>query len=139
MPVVDASIVVDWVAPDADPEGPAVRLLARWAASETPLLAPRILMEEVSNALVTGCRRGRWEGLAAGRAYAHLRRLPIALRDDAATLDRAWDLSRRHDNHPVYDMQYVALADQLGQQLFTADQALLQRLVQTEFVVGLPR
>lgn len=139
MPVVDASIVVDWVAPDADPDGPAVQLLTLWADAETTLLAPRILMEEVSNALLTGCRRGRWNGPAADRAYQHLRRLPIALRDDAATLGRAWDLSRRHDNHPVYDMLYVALADQHGEQMFTADQALLERMVLVDFVVGLPR
>lgn len=116
-----------------------MQLLFRWADTETTLHAPRILLEEVSNALVTGCRRGRWDGPAADRAYAHLRRLPIDIREDPATLDRAWELSRRHDNHPVYDMLYVALADQLGQQFFTADQALLRRLVLSDFVVGVRR
>lgn len=139
MPIIDASIVVDWVAPDSDPEGPAVQLLAEWAQSETVLLAPRILLEEVSNALLTGCRRGRWDGIAADQAFALLRRLPISLVDGASTLDRAWELSRRYDNHPVYDMLYVALADQHSQQLFTADQALLRRLVLLDFVVAPPR
>jgi len=43
MPVVDASVVVDWVAPAVDPAGPAARFLARLADADEPLLAPRLL------------------------------------------------------------------------------------------------
>lgn len=45
-------------------------MLDRLAAEEAELLPPPLLMEEVSNALLTGIRRGRWSGAAAdaGRA-----------------------------------------------------------------------
>jgi len=56
VPVVDPSVVVDWVAPNADPGLPALAALARLAADDAELLAPRLLMEEVSNALLTGVR-----------------------------------------------------------------------------------
>ncbi|HEY7043544.1 MAG TPA: type II toxin-antitoxin system VapC family toxin [Nocardioidaceae bacterium] len=128
MPVVDASVVVDWVAPDADPKGPAMRALLDLSQGEGRLLAPRLMPEEVSNALLTGVRRGRWDGEAADRAFAHLRDLPVDLVDTDADLDQAWELSRRYDEHPLYDLLYVAVARRLGEVLLTADRRLAGRL-----------
>lgn len=136
MPVVDASVVVDWVAPHVDPELPAVVVLAHLAAQDAELLAPRLLMQEVANALLTGIRRGRWSGLEADRAFALLRELPVRLVDESRDLDRAWDLSRRYDDHPIYDMLYVALAERSRTQLVTADAALRRVLVGFEWVIG---
>ncbi len=136
MPVVDASIVVDWVAPDVDPGMPAGVLLVQLAADNVDLLAPRLLMEEVSNALLTGIRRGRWSGQAADGARRLLRQLPVRLADEPRDLDRAWDLARRHDAHPIYDMLYVALAERRRTQLITADAALRQLLGDLDWVVA---
>lgn len=136
MPVVDASIVVDWVAPGIDSDGPAGRLLSRLASDGLPILGPRLLLEETANALVTGIRRGRWDGAQADEAFALLRQLPVRVVDVAADLDRAYELSRRYDEHPVYDLLYVAVAERLSEQLFTADVVLLRRLGTLPFVVG---
>ena len=136
MPVIDASVVVDWVAPGAPPDLPAVRLLARLAEQQAELLAPRVLMEEVSNALLTGVRRKRWSGVAADTARALLRELPLRLMDEPRDLDRAWDLARRYDNHPIYDLLYVALAERRQTQLVTADSALRHRLVGLSWIVS---
>lgn len=136
MPVVDASIVVDWVAPGVDTRGPAQRLLNRFARQATPVLAPRLVLEEAAKALVTGIRRGRWSGAQADAAFVLLRQLPINLVDQPADLDRAWELSRRFDEHPVYDLVYVAVAERLGEQLVTSDEALRSRLASMPFVVG---
>lgn len=136
MPVVDASVVVDWVAPDVDPDLPALAALERLAAEDADLLAPRLLMEEVSNALLTGVRRGRWSGPAADRARGVLRELPVRLVDEPRDLDRAWDLARRYDNHPIYDLLYVALAERRRTQLLTADTTLRRRLVGLDWLVG---
>lgn len=134
MPVVDASVVVDWVAPDSDPAGPARRLLDRWAQDEAAVLAPRLLLEEVGNALLTGVRRRRWSGAQADQAFAALLRLPVQLRDTPADVARAYELSRRHDEHPLYDMVYVAVAERLGERLVTADRRLVERLPLLPFV-----
>jgi len=136
VPVVDASVVVDWVAPGADPGLPALALLARLAAEDTELLGPRLLLEEVSNALLTGIRRGRWSGAAADRAQSLLRQLPVRLVDDPRDLSRAWDLARRFDAHPIYDMLYVALAERRGTQLITADDELRQLLGSFDWIVA---
>lgn len=134
VPVVDASVVVDWVAPDSDPAGPARRRLARWADEDATLLAPRLLLEEVGNALLTGVRRERWSGAQADAAFAALLRLPVQLRDTPADVTRAYELSRRHDEHPLYDMVYVAVAERLRERLVTADQRLVDRVPLLPFV-----
>ena len=136
MLTVDASVVVDWVAPDADPAGPARRLLMRLADQEELIAGPRLLLEEVSNALLSGLRRGRWDGAAADEAFDRLRRLPVQLLDTADDLTRAWELSRRYDGHPVYGMLYVALAERLGTRLVTADAALNRKAGRLAFVDG---
>ncbi len=51
-------------------------------------------------------------------------------------MDRAWDLARRYDNHPIYDLLYVALAERRRTQLVTADSTLRQRLVGLDWLVA---
>lgn len=128
--------MVDWVAPSADPASAAVVALRRLVAEDAELLAPRLLLEEVGNALLTGVRRARWTGLAADDAFRLLGELPVRVADEPRDLDRAWELARRHDNHPVYDMLYVALAERRSTTLVTADDALRRRLVDLPWVVA---
>ena len=94
------------------------------------------MIEEVSNALLTGVRRERWSGAAADAAQALLCRLPVRLLDEPRDLDRAWDLARRYDNHPVYDLVYVAVAERQRTQLITADSTLRRRLSDFDWLVA---
>jgi predicted nucleic acid-binding protein len=136
MPVVDASVVIDWVAPGVPASAPALKLFDRLARVSAEIVAPRLLFEEVSNALISGIRRRRWSGSAADASQRLLMTLPVRLADDHRDLRRAWELTRRHDNHPVYDMIYVALAERTATQLVTADEALRRRLVHFPWVVS---
>lgn len=136
MPVVDASVVIDWIAPGVATTAPAIKLLGRLARRSAEIVGPRLLFEEASNALLSGVRRRRWSGAAADASHRLLMRLPIRLTDDQRDLDRAWELARRHDNHPIYDMIYVALAERTTTELITADQALRHRLAHLAWVVG---
>ncbi len=111
MPVVDASVVVDWVAPRTPTDSPSMQVLSRLAAQRAELFAPRLLLEEVTNAIVTGIRRRRWTGSEADTAFLRMQTLPVRLVDTPADLDRAYELARRYDEHPVYDMLYVAVAE----------------------------
>ncbi len=95
------------------------------------------MLEEVANALLTGVRRLRWDGAAADTAFQFLTTLPVEIADAPGDLERAWDLSRRYDEHPVYDMLYVALAERVGEPLITADERLRERLAGRSTVVGL--
>jgi len=136
MPVIDASVVIDWVAPGVPATAPAVKLFDRLAQASAEIVGPRLLFEEVSNALISGIRRRRWSGAAADTSHRLLMSLPVRIADDRRDLGRAWELARRHDNHPIYDMIYVALAERTGLQLITADEALRSRLAHLAWVVA---
>lgn len=124
MAVVDASLVVDWVAPRGDPESWSRSVLTRLGSEGDPPLAPSLLWQEVGNALLTGVRRRRWSGAEADASFRLLLRLPLRRVDSALDLDRSFDLARRHDNHPIYDLVCVALALRLSQVLITQDRQL---------------
>ncbi|HEY6424501.1 MAG TPA: type II toxin-antitoxin system VapC family toxin [Pseudonocardiaceae bacterium] len=128
MAIVDASVVVEFVAPDADDTGAVQPLFDRWAQAGEDLHAPAMLPLEVMNALLTGVRRGRWDGQAADAAASFVATLPISLHDDGRDRNRAWELARRYDNYPIYEMLYVALAERLGEPLITVDDKLRRRL-----------
>jgi predicted nucleic acid-binding protein len=128
MPVLDASVVVDCISPDVPLSSSALRTLARLTSQGAELIGPRLVLAECASALLMGIRKGRWTGAAADRAFGFLLTLPIKLADEALHMDRAWDLSRRYDNHPIYDMVYVAVAEAARTDLITADETLRTRL-----------
>ncbi|MCW2783719.1 MAG: vapC3 [Marmoricola sp.] len=128
MPVLDASVVVEWISPVADPDGPEIRLMHRLARAGVVLHAPHLLIQEAGNVLLTGVRRGRWTPAEADEAFGDLDRLPLVRHADNNDLERAWELSRRYDEHPIYDMVYLAIAERLDEVLVTADQRLLDRV-----------
>lgn len=100
-------------------------------------MAPSLLWLEVSNVLLTGIRRRRWDGGFADAAYARCSQLPIRGADIPVDRERAFELARRYDNWPVYDMVYVALAERLGTEFYTADDSLRARLAHLPWVLGL--
>jgi len=136
MPVVDASVVVDLVAPDVGSDAPARLLFGKWAAAGVEPVAPGLLWLETANALLTGIRRGRWDGAAADAAAALLDALPLRRADLPRDQERAFELARRYDNWPVYDMLYLALAERLGTEFITADDKLRARLAHLGWVRG---
>src|SRR5437870_8038031 len=108
--VVDASVVIDWIAPGADPSSPSMKTLHRLIRANDPVIAPELLYVECASALVAGVRSSRWTGSDADSAYGLLVRLPVRAVTDGRYLDRACELSRRDDNHQVYDKVYAAIA-----------------------------
>jgi predicted nucleic acid-binding protein len=136
MPVVDASVVVDLVAPDVGRDAPARILFEKWASGRVEPVAPALLWLETQNALLTGVRRARWSGAAADAAAALLNRMPVQRIDSDGDRIRAFELARRYDNWPVDDMLYVALAERLGFELVTADDRLRDRLAHLGWVRG---
>lgn len=66
-----------------------------------------------------------------------LERIPLQRAPGAPDQARAFELARRYDNWPVYDMVYVALAERLGTELITADQRLRAPLAHLGWVRGI--
>jgi len=109
-------------------------LFAAWASTGAELLAPGLLWLEAENALLTGIRRGRWSGADADAAAALLDRIPVRRVTDDRDTGRAFELARRYDNWPVYDMLYVAIAERTGQEFVTSDGKLQARLAHLGWV-----
>lgn len=136
MPVLDASVVVDWVAPAHDADSAERRLLGRLIETGAELHAPHLLIQETADTLLSGVRRRHWTAAQADESFTILDRLPIVRHAENNDLERAWDLARRYDEHPFYDMVYVAMAERLGMVLITSDKRLRNRVRRPGLVVG---
>lgn len=82
------------------------------------LTAPAHLRVEVDSLLRGLERGGKLSGVEAAAAREVAGSLPIELWDWSLVADRAWEL---RENLTTYDAGYVALAEQLGAVLVTAD------------------
>src|SRR5438128_12292248 len=93
--VVDASVVIDWIAPGADPSSPSMKTLHRLFRANDPVIAPELLYVECASALVAGVRRRRWTGSDVDGAYGLLVRQPVRAVSDGRCLGPAWGRPRR--------------------------------------------
>ena len=117
MPVVDASVLVDYLVVGERSERTRFRLLR----GDEPLWAPHLVDAEVGHVLRRAVLTGE---LRPGRGQAALEDLadmPLGRAGHRALLGRAWAL---RTNVGFYDALYVALAERLGMPLVTLDARL---------------
>jgi predicted nucleic acid-binding protein len=121
---VDANLVVRLV---ADPKDESIwGLWEQWDAEGQRLAAPTLLYYEVANALYR-YRRQRLMSLSSVHlALKAAFSLPLHLFGEAALHQRALDLAERFSLPAAYDAHYLALAEQLGAEFWTADRRLVQ-------------
>ena len=112
MIVVDASAAVLALLADGD---------ARARLGTEHLAAPHLIDAEVLHTLGHQARRGVIDVADAARAVRSWRRLGVQRFPTVGMLERIWEL--RH-NVTSYDATYVALAEELGCPLLTADARL---------------
>lgn len=121
--VVDASVVLKW---QLDDEGDTAQALALRDAflvdGAAELHAPSLLAYELANAIHAATRRARVPPDLAGEALANLLDAGIELHPPSpiAALRRARELGISG-----YDAAYVALADELGVECWSADMQLV--------------
>lgn len=119
--VVDASVAIKWVIPEAGTRE-ALALL-----SAGGLCAPDLITAECANIL---WKKTRLQELTAEEASIAARLIEHAAFEIHPTrhlLQAATDLAIRID-HPAYDCVYLALALQEGGRLVTADARLIRKL-----------
>ncbi|HEY0329800.1 MAG TPA: type II toxin-antitoxin system VapC family toxin [Rhodopseudomonas sp.] len=124
--VIDASVAVKWLVPEEMSD------LARDIyGAEDRLVAPRLIMIEVANALARKTRQGL---LSQQEATYHFGTLPVLL-PDLVDVDDLIEPALRNAcalRHPVYDLIYLEAARRLDAQLVTADVRFLAKLAGTE-------
>ena len=121
--VIDASVVVEFLAPGR--YGEAADRLMGGLAWPTPLelLAPDLLFLEVAEALRKLAIRKAISTAAADRGVASLNKLAIGSVASGVLLVEAWTL---REVMTVYDASYAALARVLERPLITIDRKLLR-------------
>jgi predicted nucleic acid-binding protein len=120
--IVDASVILRAFFPDED-QARAQALVRQHVMGHVQLVAPTLLLYEVTNAVVQARRRGRISAEQAENTLASFEGLGIALRP--VTWQQILPLALRFDRS-AYDAAYLALAEATGQPLITGDRRLYQ-------------
>lgn len=129
--VVDSSVIIKWFVPEIY-EAEALRVRDGGA----PMHAPNFLDVEVGHILWKKILRGELARAAADDVLAQLPRQTIIRHDSAGLLKEAFEIACR-TGRTVYDYLYLALAVQLGGQMVTADERLVNSLVGTPWAAYL--
>ena len=118
--IVDASVLLSAYFPD-EAQVPAQELIREHVAGRRPLLAPTLLVYELTNAVVQAIRRERIDGETGEAILASFEGLQIELRP--ASWRQILPMAQRC-GRSAYDAAYLALAEATGQPLVTGDRRL---------------
>ena len=119
--VVDASLAFKWLVSEENSD--KARALSRsWADEGIQAAAPYLMPVEVTNALHRRVARGDLSVEDAIRLLGHLLASGIELRDVPDLHVRTLQLAGQLRQGAVYDAHYLALANVLGFEFWTADE-----------------
>jgi len=128
MPVIDANVALAWSIPSERTDA-AIRLLAE----PGDLLAPTLLIHEVTNAVWLMIRQGLISA-SDGDAIREDALAPMTFQySDQALAARALEIATEL-GHPAYDAFYIALAEAADTELVTADRRLVSKVERTRYV-----
>jgi predicted nucleic acid-binding protein len=119
--VVDASLAVMWSVPERFSDR-ALGRAALWAERGTRLLAPCLLVSEVTNGIYKRVVRGEMDLATAQQALEVALSFPIELREEPNVPARAMALAHEHRRPNAYDCYYLALAERNQCELWTGDE-----------------
>jgi len=119
--VVDASLAIKWVLKEPYAEE-ALVLAEEWAVAGTRPSAPCLLLVEATNVLHRRAMLGHISLSQARQLLAGLLDMGIEIRESPQIHFRAMELAQELERPAVYDTHYLALADILGCDLWTADE-----------------
>ena len=128
--VLDSSVAFKWLVPELNTDK-ALRLLDDYQKAIHDLLSPDILPVETTHALTRAERQGRVTPAQGNQLFIDLMDQVPTLHSYLPLLPRAFAISSAL-RVGVYDCIYVALAEQEGCELVTADDRLVNN-VQKQF------
>lgn len=123
MRVVDASVAVKLVLAEED-SGIARSLWGQWQEQGERVSSPPLFRAETTSTLRKRVYRADIDLATGEAAFAALRLLPVRIIEVPGLYDRAWVLARELNRPTIYDCIYLALAEALGCEFWTADTRL---------------
>lgn len=125
--VVDASVALKWFV-DEESSMAAKDLLR----SSIPLLAPDLIILEVTNGVWKKVLRGEIESIQARTIAMAMQHSDLELYPSATFNDRALEIALSLQ-HPIYDCLYLACAEATGGGVVTADRRFFNKATNSEF------
>ena len=122
---VDASFIIRLLTSD-DPQSFVIRLWIKWHEEGCPVVAPSLLYYEITNALHRYVVHGELIPEEASELLDVALKLDITLYGDADLHRRALKLAKNFSLPATYDAHYLALAERLGAEFWTADKRLVR-------------
>ena len=119
--VVDASLAVKWLVEEDDSDK-AHAVLQSWVARDVTRIAPHLMPFEVANALHRRVLRGELNVGDSTRMIARLLESRLELHHPPGLHVRALQLASQLNQGAAYDAHYLALAETVGCELWTADE-----------------
>lgn len=118
--VVDASLAAKWALPEPYTEQ-AFELAGRWANEGTTLIAPSLILAEISNAIYKRVRRRELDLKTAQQAIRVVLEFGIEIREEAGLQEHILALADELKMPTTYDAHYLALAEKYGCDFWTGD------------------
>jgi predicted nucleic acid-binding protein len=118
--VVDASVLLKLLLPEKESDL-VRRLWGHWLEQDTEIVAPFLLAYEVISVLRNKVFRGELPPEAGEAAFVAFRTQEISLLHPEGIEEKAWGLARRWNLPTGYDAAYLALAELLDYEFWTAD------------------
>ena len=118
--VVDASVACKWLV-EEEHSAKAETLARHWVEAGLHLAAPQLMPYEVSNALHRRVGRGEIAVDVATGLLENLMTIGIAFHRGPGLHRSAIELAGRYRRGAAYDAHYLALAEDLDCELWTAD------------------
>lgn len=125
---VDASVIVRHVTSKT-----VTDLWESWMQADARIVAPSLLYYEVTNGLYRYQKAGILPSEAVEKALTAALALPIELVSNAELHSRAKKAAVKYNLSATYDAHYLALAEWMGIELWTADKKLVNTLKPFKF------
>jgi len=123
--VVDASFLLKMFLPE-ERSDQAEKLWKAWVGDHVEIVAPNLIVFEVSSVIRNKVFRGILTEREGGEILSLLRQLDLSLIHDEELLDIAWEIGIILNSQNLYDCFYLALAKLLRIPLWTTDKKLFQ-------------
>ena len=127
--VVDASLAFKWLVREEHTDK-ALAILREWHDEEVTPAAPHLLPFEISNALHKRVTRGELSVEGAVDLIGNLLTSQIELHQPWNLHGKALEMASRFGQAAAYDAHYLALAESLGCDLWTADEKFYQSVAE---------
>lgn len=125
--VVDACVALKWQFRDEFETEQAIQMLMDFIHGKIELISPNLFAYEIVNAINIAVIKKRMSEKEGLDAINDILSIGVNLIDFAGFVERAFRLARIY-NRSVYDCAYLALAEEEGCKIYTADKRLFNAI-----------